>query len=222
MLDILNSFWYLHRYSFSITFLGQILVIELLSILIVSVIDLSRRIASCLFIFLSCSLFAGTSSNSEFLRTFLLSFEGTVIDNPLIQLHHQQYSVWESNLISQLVQLCFFFLYSPIRSIYLSVYFFCIIIIVDCFSYLSLAVLEGIAVSANPQYKVLGSTYPWIAKKVLTDSSPKLKASLQALLYEVKTRTMFFELFVSIMRLDFIFCSVIICVAICLPKILNP
>ncbi|KAH7835251.1 hypothetical protein Vadar_024392 [Vaccinium darrowii] len=48
----------------------------------------------------------------------------------------------------------------------------------------SLAVLEGIAVSINPNYKVLGSTYPWIAKKVLTDSSPKLKASLQALLYE--------------------------------------
>lgn len=48
----------------------------------------------------------------------------------------------------------------------------------------SLAVLEGIAVSIDPNYKVLGSTYPWIAKKVLTDSSPKLKASLQALLYE--------------------------------------
>ena len=49
----------------------------------------------------------------------------------------------------------------------------------------SLAVLEGIAISFDPNYKVLGSTYPWIAKKVLTDSSPKLKASLQALLYKV-------------------------------------
>ncbi|KAI8531605.1 hypothetical protein RHMOL_Rhmol11G0149300 [Rhododendron molle] len=48
----------------------------------------------------------------------------------------------------------------------------------------SLAVLEGIAISIDPNYKVLGSTYPWIARKVLTDSSPKLKASLQALLYE--------------------------------------
>ncbi|XP_058188861.1 uncharacterized aarF domain-containing protein kinase At1g71810, chloroplastic isoform X2 [Rhododendron vialii] len=47
-----------------------------------------------------------------------------------------------------------------------------------------LAVLEGIAISIDPNYKVLGSTYPWIARKVLTDSSPKLKASLQALLYE--------------------------------------
>nr|XP_016502948.1 PREDICTED: uncharacterized aarF domain-containing protein kinase At1g71810, chloroplastic-like isoform X2 [Nicotiana tabacum] len=48
----------------------------------------------------------------------------------------------------------------------------------------SLAVLEGIAIGINPEYKVLGSTYPWIARKVLTDSSPKLKASLRALLYK--------------------------------------
>ncbi|XP_026456403.1 uncharacterized aarF domain-containing protein kinase At1g71810, chloroplastic-like isoform X2 [Papaver somniferum] len=48
----------------------------------------------------------------------------------------------------------------------------------------SLAVLEGIAVSFNPNYKVLSSSYPWIARKVLTDSSPQLRSSLQALLYE--------------------------------------
>ncbi|KAL6316865.1 hypothetical protein AAG906_022583 [Vitis piasezkii] len=48
----------------------------------------------------------------------------------------------------------------------------------------SLAVLEGIAIGFNRDYKVLGSTYPWIARKVLTDSSPKLKSSLQALLYK--------------------------------------
>ncbi|XP_023536281.1 uncharacterized aarF domain-containing protein kinase At1g71810, chloroplastic [Cucurbita pepo subsp. pepo] len=48
----------------------------------------------------------------------------------------------------------------------------------------SLAVLEGIAVSFDPNYKVLGSTYPWIARKVLTDNSPKLKSSLTSLLYE--------------------------------------
>ncbi|KAK4489919.1 hypothetical protein RD792_000567 [Penstemon davidsonii] len=48
----------------------------------------------------------------------------------------------------------------------------------------SLAVLEGIAISVNPDYKVLGSTYPWIARKVLIDSSPKLRSSLQDLLYE--------------------------------------
>ncbi|WJX71166.1 hypothetical protein P8452_55189 [Trifolium repens] len=48
----------------------------------------------------------------------------------------------------------------------------------------SLAVLEGIAVGFNPDYKVLGSTYPWIARKVLTDSSPQLRSSLENLLYK--------------------------------------
>ncbi|XP_031258382.1 uncharacterized aarF domain-containing protein kinase At1g71810, chloroplastic [Pistacia vera] len=48
----------------------------------------------------------------------------------------------------------------------------------------SLAVLEGIAISFDPNYKVLGSTYPWIARKVLTDSSPQLRSSLETLLYE--------------------------------------
>ncbi|XP_056686628.1 uncharacterized aarF domain-containing protein kinase At1g71810, chloroplastic isoform X2 [Spinacia oleracea] len=48
----------------------------------------------------------------------------------------------------------------------------------------SLAVLEGIAITFDPNYKVLGSTYPWIAKKVLMGTSPKLKSSLQNLLYK--------------------------------------
>ncbi|KAL0664828.1 hypothetical protein Bca4012_101666 [Brassica carinata] len=55
---------------------------------------------------------------------------------------------------------------------------------------LGLAVLEGIAIGINPNYKVLGSTYPWIARKILTDSSPQLKSSLQSLLYEsLRTET---------------------------------
>ncbi|XP_068637137.1 uncharacterized aarF domain-containing protein kinase At1g71810, chloroplastic isoform X2 [Aristolochia californica] len=48
----------------------------------------------------------------------------------------------------------------------------------------SLAVLEGIAISFNPKYKVLSSSYPWIARKVLTDSSLQLRSTLQSLLYE--------------------------------------
>lgn len=69
-----------------------------------------------------------------------------------------------------------------------------VIILLEVFYFylsLSLAVLEGIAISINPDYKVLGSTYPWIARKVLTDSSPQLKSSLQNLLYEVKTDIFF-------------------------------
>eukprot|EP00268_Persea_americana_P031556 TRINITY_DN3077_c0_g1_i10.p1 TRINITY_DN3077_c0_g1~~TRINITY_DN3077_c0_g1_i10.p1 ORF type:complete len:372 (-),score=69.34 TRINITY_DN3077_c0_g1_i10:601-1716(-) len=48
----------------------------------------------------------------------------------------------------------------------------------------SLAVLEGIAIGFNPNYKVLSSSYPWIARKVLTDSSPQLRSTLQSLLYK--------------------------------------
>ncbi|XP_074562992.1 putative aarF domain-containing protein kinase At1g71810, chloroplastic [Curcuma longa] len=48
----------------------------------------------------------------------------------------------------------------------------------------SLAVLEGIAINFDPNYKVLSSSYPWIARKVLTDSSPQLQSTLQTLLYK--------------------------------------
>ncbi|KAH0433327.1 hypothetical protein IEQ34_027054 [Dendrobium chrysotoxum] len=48
----------------------------------------------------------------------------------------------------------------------------------------SLAVLEGIAIGFDPNYKVLSSSYPWIARKVLTDSSPQLRSTLQTLLYK--------------------------------------
>jgi len=57
------------------------------------------------------------------------------------------------------------------------------------FSYLkfvcSLTVLEGIALSSDPNYKVLSSSYPWIARKVLTDRSPKLRSTLRELVYKV-------------------------------------
>ncbi|CAM6103304.1 unnamed protein product [Calypogeia fissa] len=48
----------------------------------------------------------------------------------------------------------------------------------------SLTVLEGIALSTDPNYKVLSSSYPWIARKVLTDSSPQLRETLRSLLYK--------------------------------------
>uniref|UniRef100_A0A7S3VLE5 ABC1 atypical kinase-like domain-containing protein n=1 Tax=Dunaliella tertiolecta TaxID=3047 RepID=A0A7S3VLE5_DUNTE len=47
----------------------------------------------------------------------------------------------------------------------------------------SLTVLEGIALASNPDYKVLGSAYPWIARRLLTDKSPELREALRALLY---------------------------------------
>ncbi|KAJ7551047.1 hypothetical protein O6H91_07G131600 [Diphasiastrum complanatum] len=48
----------------------------------------------------------------------------------------------------------------------------------------SLTVLEGVALSKDPNYKVLGNSYPWIARKVLTDNSPQLRSTLQELLYK--------------------------------------
>ncbi|ERM94354.1 hypothetical protein AMTR_s00010p00245980 [Amborella trichopoda] len=37
---------------------------------------------------------------------------------------------------------------------------------------------------ANPNYKVLSSSYLWITGKVLADSPPQLRSALQALLYK--------------------------------------
>jgi len=44
--------------------------------------------------------------------------------------------------------------------------------------------LQGIALSADPNYKVLGSAYPWIARRLLSDNSPDLQETLRALLYK--------------------------------------
>lgn len=47
----------------------------------------------------------------------------------------------------------------------------------------SLAILEGIALASDPNYKVLGAAYPWVARSLLTDTSPELRATLRELLY---------------------------------------
>ncbi len=46
----------------------------------------------------------------------------------------------------------------------------------------SLVTLEGIAISIDPNFKVLSKAYPYVAKRLLTDSSPELRASLKDLL----------------------------------------
>ena len=46
----------------------------------------------------------------------------------------------------------------------------------------SLTVLEGLAISADPEYKLLASSYPYMARRLLTDPSPELRASLEDLL----------------------------------------
>jgi predicted unusual protein kinase regulating ubiquinone biosynthesis (AarF/ABC1/UbiB family) len=48
----------------------------------------------------------------------------------------------------------------------------------------SLVTLEGIAINVDPEFKVLSKAYPYVAKRLLTDGSPELRASLQDLLFK--------------------------------------
>ncbi|PSN17674.1 hypothetical protein C7271_16485 [filamentous cyanobacterium CCP5] len=48
----------------------------------------------------------------------------------------------------------------------------------------SLVTLEGIAINVDPNFKVLSKAYPYVAKRLLVDPAPQLRASLQALLFE--------------------------------------
>ncbi|MBT9312349.1 ABC1 kinase family protein [Leptothoe kymatousa] len=48
----------------------------------------------------------------------------------------------------------------------------------------SLVTLDGIAISVDPEFKVLSKAYPYVAKRLLTDSAPELRQSLQELLFK--------------------------------------
>lgn len=48
----------------------------------------------------------------------------------------------------------------------------------------SMVTLEGIAIGIDPNFKVLSKAYPYIAKRLLTDPSPELRASLKDLLFK--------------------------------------
>ncbi|EKV01952.1 putative unusual protein kinase [Leptolyngbya sp. PCC 7375] len=48
----------------------------------------------------------------------------------------------------------------------------------------SLVTLDGIAISVDPDFKVLSKAYPYVAKRLLTDPSPDLRRSLQELLFK--------------------------------------
>lgn len=48
----------------------------------------------------------------------------------------------------------------------------------------SMVTLEGIAINVDPNFKVLSKAYPYISKRLLTDPSPELRASLKDLLFK--------------------------------------
>jgi predicted unusual protein kinase regulating ubiquinone biosynthesis (AarF/ABC1/UbiB family) len=48
----------------------------------------------------------------------------------------------------------------------------------------SMVTLEGIAIGIEPDFKVLSKAYPYIAKRLLSDPAPELRASLKDLLFK--------------------------------------
>jgi len=47
----------------------------------------------------------------------------------------------------------------------------------------AISVLEGIALVGNPEFAIIDEAFPWIAKKLLTDESPRLREALKYLVY---------------------------------------
>jgi predicted unusual protein kinase regulating ubiquinone biosynthesis (AarF/ABC1/UbiB family) len=48
----------------------------------------------------------------------------------------------------------------------------------------SMVTLEGIAINVDPNFKVLSKAYPYVAKRLLSDPAPELRASLRDLLFK--------------------------------------
>lgn len=44
--------------------------------------------------------------------------------------------------------------------------------------------VQGIALASDRDYKVLGAAYPWVARRLLTNTTPELRSTLLALLYK--------------------------------------
>ncbi len=50
----------------------------------------------------------------------------------------------------------------------------------------SLITLEGIALSVDPDFKILGAAYPYFAKRLIEDPDPSLRKSLKEMIYDGK------------------------------------
>jgi predicted unusual protein kinase regulating ubiquinone biosynthesis (AarF/ABC1/UbiB family) len=48
----------------------------------------------------------------------------------------------------------------------------------------SLVTLEGIALSVDPNFKILGAAYPYFARRLMEDPDPELRQSLREMLYD--------------------------------------
>ena len=47
----------------------------------------------------------------------------------------------------------------------------------------AIAVLEGIALVGDPQFAIIDEAWPWVARRMLTDDSPRLRAALRYMVY---------------------------------------
>ena len=50
----------------------------------------------------------------------------------------------------------------------------------------SLVTLEGIALSVDPEFKILGAAYPYFARRLMEDPDPQLRQSLKEMLFDGK------------------------------------
>ncbi len=50
----------------------------------------------------------------------------------------------------------------------------------------SLLTLEGIALSVDPEFKILGAAYPYFARRLMEDPDPQLRESLKEMLFDEK------------------------------------
>ena len=50
----------------------------------------------------------------------------------------------------------------------------------------SLLTLEGIALSVDPDFKILGAAYPYFARRLMEDPDPQLRESLKEMLFDKK------------------------------------
>merc|ERR1712032_1495212 len=47
----------------------------------------------------------------------------------------------------------------------------------------AISVLEGIALVGNPEFAIIDEAYPYIARRLMTDDSPRLRAALRYMVY---------------------------------------
>merc|ERR1719443_517694 len=47
----------------------------------------------------------------------------------------------------------------------------------------AVSVLEGIALVGNPQFAIIDEAYPYLARRLLTDDSPRMRAALRYMVY---------------------------------------